>query len=32
VARVTRILDDEVSPEAFAEGRFYTTMADADLV
>jgi hypothetical protein len=32
VARVTRILDDEVSPDALAEGRFYTTMADADLV
>jgi hypothetical protein len=32
VARVTRILDDEVSPGAFAEGRFYTTMVDADLV
>ncbi len=32
VARVTRILDNEVNPDAFAEGRFYTTMADADLV
>lgn len=32
VARVTRILDDEISPDAFASGRFYTTMADADLV
>lgn len=32
VARVTRILDDELNPKAFAEGRFYTTMVDADLV
>ena len=24
--------DDEISPDAFAPGRFYTTMADADLV
>ena len=32
VARVTRILDDEVNAEALAAGRFYTTRADADLV
>jgi len=32
VARVTRFMDDSLSTEAFAEGRFYTTMADADLV
>ena len=32
VARVTRILDDSVNAEALAAGRFYTTMADADLV
>jgi hypothetical protein len=32
VARVTRILDDEIGPDALAGGRFYTTMADADLV
>ena len=32
VARVTRFLDDELKAESFTEGRFYTTMADADLV
>ena len=32
VARVTRFLDDELTVQAFAEGRVYTTMADADLV
>jgi len=32
VARVTRILDDAVNAESLAEERFYTTMADADLV
>ena len=32
VARVTLILDGEIPAEALASGRFYTTMADADLV
>lgn len=32
VVRVMKILDDELDPGAFAAGRIYTTMADADLV
>jgi len=32
VARVTRFLDDSLDPESFAPERYYTTMADADLV
>lgn len=32
VVRVVRFLDDALSKEAFASGRVYTTMADADLV
>ena len=32
VARVTRFLDDSLDAESFAPDRYYTTMADADLV
>ncbi len=32
VVRVVRFLDDGIDAEAFAPGRVYTTMADADLV
>lgn len=32
VVRVVRFLDDDLSADAFAPGRVYTTMADADLV
>ena len=32
VVRVVRFLDAELTAEAFAPGRIYTTMADADLV
>jgi hypothetical protein len=32
VVRVIRFLDERLSPSAFAAGRVYTTMADADLV
>jgi len=32
VARVSRFLDESLDPESFAPERYYTTMADADLV
>jgi len=32
VVRVTKFLDKDLDPEAFAPGSVYTTMADADLV
>ena len=32
VVRVVRFLDPSLSGEAFAPGKVYTTMADADLV
>jgi hypothetical protein len=32
VVRVIRFLDPDLEPDAFAPGRVYTTMADADLV
>ena len=32
VVRVVRFLDDALSKDAFAPGKVYTTMADADLV
>jgi hypothetical protein len=32
VVRVVRFIDSDLDPKAFAPGRLYTTMADADLV